>query len=145
MNHSPADILVKLLSDLSLATVPPSVTPSNGYTAYVNQYPDTPDKLITLYDTDGLNDGKHMFASTVVHPGINMRVRSTTQNLAYVKAIAVLNALDAVNRATVTLDGTSYLIQNIVQRGTLNSMGHDADDVNWSYSANLTVTLSLIS
>lgn len=102
LTHSPADVIRNLIIDLAHGTAP---SDEDDWPVYVGNEPDTPDNVITVYDTAGRLDSKNMTDGEVVeHPGFQVRVRSASQNQYYAgynKIDAIAKALDAVTVATV--------------------------------------------
>lgn len=117
--HSPADIIRRMLIALGEGADPPA-TPWPIYTA---AEPDNPDNVITTYDTAGRKDGRAMIDGTTwEHHGIQVRIRSTTHSVGWIKARELARALDAVNWDTILIDASEYLV-HAVSRETILTLG----------------------
>lgn len=122
--HSPAHILQRLIIDLGLGSLPPSL----AWPVYIGSEPDgtnIPDNVITVYNTDWRDHGRTM---TDGHrqgmEGFQVRVRSQTQPVGYNKAHAIAIALDEqVYQRIVTIDGVSYLVHAISRSGGVLDLG----------------------
>jgi hypothetical protein len=145
MDHSPAQILAAHLIAAGLGT-----DPDNGgeWPCYIALLPDKPDNLLVIYDTAGTIDGRIMATGeTVEHPGIQVLVRGKTHPVAWAKVRAVKEALDAINRTTVTVTGptdTEYRVLGAHQRGTPLALGQD-DNGRMTFSLNAITTLEAIA
>lgn len=122
LTHSPAEIFQQLLVDLSLGVIPPT---SSDWGVYATQEPDTPDKVITCYDTTGIHQGRTMADGEVQERyGTQIRVRSPNHNAGFVKANAILIVLDqSVNYTTVTVGSTNYIVYSVSRGATINYLG----------------------
>lgn len=98
LNHSPAHVIRDLLVTLGLGTDPDD---GGSWPIFVSREPNTPDSVITLYDTASRMQGRRMVNGiTVEHYGIQVRVRDAGPTGAWVKANALAVALDQ----TIALD-----------------------------------------
>lgn len=90
--HSPADITRYLLIDEGLGTLP---TDSSSWPVFVGVEADTPDNVITVFDTTSRLDGRtHNEGEVAERQGIQVRVRARDHATAYAKAQAITIALD---------------------------------------------------
>jgi hypothetical protein len=114
--HSPADIIRSLLVT-NLGEV---------WSVYVDSEPNTPDSVITIYDTSPRPDGRSMIDGEVwQHYGIQLRIRSLDHPTGYVKATLVHDTLaEQVKKASVTLTGSVYLVWSVSPKGVIR-MGKD--------------------
>lgn len=110
--HSPADIMSQVLIALGLGTDPAD---SMAWPVFVSVEPSDPDNCITLFDTTWRGDGRSMIdGETWHHYGFQVRVRAATHKIGFAKASAIHEGFDMdVLDMTVTLDGTSYLVQSV--------------------------------
>lgn len=89
--YAPADILRWLLvakGAVGDPTVLDPVTyqPTQDWPCYHSVEPDLPDNCLTLYDTEGQDDGRGMLDGKIwEHPGFQLRVRGVDQATAYAK------------------------------------------------------------
>ena len=128
--HSPADVIRTLLIDLGLGTAP---SDEGTWPIYVGQEPDSPDSVITVYDTAGLLQGRTMPDGEMQEKhGFQVRVRDANHYQGYEKAREIAVALDE----SVSLDGVSvgddagtgkqaYIVYAVSRRGGVLSLGKD--------------------
>lgn len=119
LNHSPADVVRKLLITLELGHASPP-TSADQWPIYVSAEPTDPDNVITLYDTEGRSHGRvHNDGERQEHHGFQVRVRARTHPLGYAKAKAIAETLDTgIYQEVVTMpDDTHYLV-HAVSRGS---------------------------
>lgn len=129
--HSPADIIRTLLIDLGMATAPSA---GGDWPAYVAQEPDTPDSVITVYDTAGTTGGRlQTSGETVEQHGFQVRVRDANHFEGYEKARAIAVALDeSVANAVVSVGddvGTgsdTYIVYAVTRKGGIISLGKES-------------------
>lgn len=133
LTHSPADVLRRVLIALGLGT-DPDAEPLGLWPIYAAAQPDTPDNVITLYDTVSVLQGRAMVTGEVMEQhGVQVRVRAATHDLGYQKARAVVVAMDeSVYQESVTLDdpgvgtaASSYLVHAVSRRGGILALGKE--------------------
>ncbi len=112
--HSPADVLATLLVTLGAATDPEAAT-LGDWPVYVDSEPPTPDDVLTVYDTTARTFGRSMIdGETLLHEGVQVRVRATDHTTGLIKARAIRQKLDeVVHLNNVTVDGTDYLVWSV--------------------------------
>lgn len=73
------------------------------------------DNALAIYDISGARDGRIMRSGQViVHPGLQIRVRSTTYSAGWAKTEAIADLIDATDRQkTVTLGTSTYRLDNL--------------------------------
>ena len=122
--HSPAMILRQALVDLALGTAPAD---AGNWPVYVSQEPDSPDSVITVYDTAGVKDGRDQVSGRVYeHYGAQVRVRDANHAEGYAKAQTVAVALDeSLRLRVVTVSGSRYVVYGVTRTGTVLSLGKD--------------------
>ena len=147
LSHGVADIVRYLLIDnLSLGTLP---SDAEDWPVYIAEEPDTPDSVITVYDTEGHKYGHHLVDGEIVeHPGVMIRVRAPNYNEGIAKARAIAVALDEdVELTTVTADdaeGTgseTYLVYAATLRSGPLSLGKEPKTQRNLFTVNATVAL----
>lgn len=122
--HSQADIIQGLLVGLALGTEPSA---NGSWPVYTKSQPDTPDNVITTYNTVGVIDGRSNIDGEVFeHYGFMVRVRANRGDVAYVKASAIAEALakQCLN-STVSLDGNTYVVCAACRKGGINDLGKE--------------------
>ncbi len=128
LQHSQAQIIRQLLIDLRLGTDPDD---EDDWPIYATSEPDdpgTPDEVITVYNTVGVIDGRSMPTGEIFeHLGINIRIRSSRNTLASVKAYGIDNVLaETAYNNIVSLDGANYQVCSINRRGGVIDVGKEA-------------------
>jgi hypothetical protein len=123
LTHSPADIIAKVLIDLSLGLEPPT-TP---WPVFVSNEPDVPDNCITTYDTLGKSSGRTNYdGEQQEHHGVQVRVRSINHPIGFTKARAIAIALDqSVYDMVVSIGSVSYLVHCVNRQGDIISLGKE--------------------
>lgn len=125
LTNSPADILRWLLVYLVQGTDPAD---ADAWPVYVSSEPNQPDNCITVYDTQGQDDGRSMRDGELyAHPGFQVLVRSQDHVAGWQKATAIRTALAMeVLRLTLAVGPSTYLIQCISHIGQVLAIGKDA-------------------
>lgn len=110
--HSPADVIRWLLISLGLGTDPLA---NNLWPIVVDDEPELPDNVLTIYDTTARDDGRAMIdGESWHHMGFQVRIRSRDFTAGYVKADAIQVALDEqVYQNTVSIGTARYLVDCI--------------------------------
>ncbi len=126
MNHSPADVTAQLLIELGLATDP---TAGGAWPVFVNGEPDAPDDCLTVYDEGGQDDGGLMAGELQAHYGVQVRCRTRSQALGWIKLEAIRDALGRLdaNQTVAMVEGTptSYLVRCYAGIGQALVLGRD--------------------
>ena len=145
MTHSPAHILKTYLQAQGFGTDPPS---EGVWPTYVSSLPSTdgdPDDALALYDTAGVLDGRIMrTGESVIHHGLQLRVRSRSYATAYQKIQEITADLDAVSRALVTIGSNSYIVQSITRTTGVISLGESELRGRRSLVLNMIATLTAL-
>lgn len=145
LNDLPSRIVQKLLAELSLGTLPSS---NGNWPVHCNKEPSSPDNAITLYDQEGVTQGRLQVTGQVVSfPGIQFRIRGEDQNTAQAKAISLRNALDTLVPRTVTVEGSRYLVNAVHRTGNLISLGRENPTTTnrYLFTLNSTVTIEMVT
>ena len=140
--HSTADVIRKLLIDLSLGTQPSA---NADWPVYCASEPSFPDNCITVYDTEGMSDGRSMVDGEVWgHNGFQIRIRAVSHTVGWLKADSIWVALSLVQRVTVTpAVDTSYLIPCIAGIGDVLVLGKDMNSSRRLFTINATTPLRM--
>lgn len=142
LDHSPATIISQLLVDLGLGTLPAD---SEAWPVYTSVEPNAPDNVITVFDTQGANAGRHMkTGERQEFHGIQVRVRSAEYPVGYAKAREIAVALDEeVYRTEVLVEFTTYLVHSISRSSDVLSLGKDSPrTARRLFTVNATTTLA---
>lgn len=115
IGRSPASIIANyVILELLSMTNPLS---KDTWPLYISHMPDGKNIEVNcgaVYDTAGLIDGNKLPSGEVTqHPGIQLRIRSSSYETGFIKIEAVAASLDAIYRDTVEIDSVTYQIQNL--------------------------------
>lgn len=121
---SPADVLAALLVSAGLGTDP---SDDGGWPVFATSEPDSPDEVITVYDTTGKSDGRlHVTGESTAHFGFQIRVRSLLPADGWLKADSIRNWLAlGVYQDNVTLGSKNYLVHAATNIGQVLSLGKE--------------------
>jgi hypothetical protein len=121
---SPARIIAKLVVDLGYGVDPDPRDPAQ-WSVFATGEPSSPDEVITVRGTAGHDEGVTMVDSELQEWfGVQVRVRSLTDESGWVKARAIGVALQTQNDVVVTMDdGRQYLVGSCHQRGPVFPLG----------------------
>lgn len=150
LEHSPANVVRWLLVSLNVADHPdPSGTaPLGDWPIYWKAEPDSPDNVISVYDTEPVVDGRtHVDGEMQLHDGIQVRIRCDDEIDGFNKANELYDAMARqVRRNTVSILGSTYLVQAITHKGGVLSLGTQAPVTRLHlFSFNSLVSLRQIS
>lgn len=141
-----ADIIRDLLIHFGCGSSP-EFTPgdTSPWPVYVSQEPDTPDNVVTVYDTSGITEGRiHNDGVVPEQMGILVRVRSVDYVTGWAQMNKIVETADEkIYRNRVLVKGILYLVHSMTRRGAINSLGRfqQAGDRE-ALTANFTVTLA---
>lgn len=123
--HSPADVIARMLIAMGYGVMP--TTPPTSWSIHVGNEPAAPDNAITVYNTSDQGDGRSQITGERwQHYGFQIRVRSASQPVGYVKAQAIAVALDEdVYQEQVTVAGSTYLIHSINRTSEVLHLGRE--------------------
>lgn len=111
MMHTPAEIVQQHLISESYGN---SADDDGDWPTFYSSLPDDENEAICVYDAEGLADGRiQRTGETILHFGVQVRVRAKTHTEAWKKVHALLPVLDGTFRALVTVEETIYRIQAI--------------------------------
>lgn len=132
-----ARIIRQLLLDLGHASA------SGDWQAFVADMPDQPFNCIGAFDTAGMQDGRLMAGTQIIHDGVQVQVRGISYPIAWEKARDIALAMDTQSGTEVVV-GTSetFIVTNISRKGAVNFMGmEDQGDRNtYLFSINACLT-----
>ena len=126
LTHSPGAITAKLLQDLDLGS-DPLAAPAEAWPVFVSNEPDSPDDVITVYDTLGRDQGFFQInGERQEQHGIQIRIRGKDYPTGYAKARAISVALDeddGANQALVVMDTAEYLVYVVMRTSDVIALG----------------------
>lgn len=125
LDHSPADIVRRLFVSLSLGTLPSSSQAEGDWPIHAALEPDSPDSVITIYDTEGVTQGRIQIDGEIQEQhGIQVRIRARSHQAGYPKANDIVQAMDkTIYRNTVTIGSDTYLVHSVTRTGGILSLG----------------------
>jgi hypothetical protein len=143
LNASPAHLTAQLLVNGGYGFYPPLAknAPASRYTVFINAFPDTPTNIISC-TINGLNrnDGRLLEGTPIVHPGVQVRVRSNDMDDAYDKIKTIWLYASTVKRLALTVLGQSYRVDNLSPTEEPIYLGVGPDDQRPSFAFDLFVT-----
>lgn len=124
LKNSPAEVIATTLLAMGLGSSPTS-NPVQAWPIFATNEPSGPDNCITVYDTEGIKDGRTMIDGEVqLHHGFQIRVRSLDHSTGYQKANAIAIAIDEqVNQMDVTISPNVYIVWAISRKGDVIPLG----------------------
>lgn len=121
LEFSPADVVSRVLRGLGRASDPAL---STVWPSFVGGEPDTPDNVITVYDTTGRDFGREGVTSIRgEHYGVQVRVRSITHPAGWDRAREIAAALDRASYEKVTIGARRYLLETFTRTNPIASLG----------------------
>jgi hypothetical protein len=126
LNHSPADILRRVIISLTVGTDPDN---RQAWPVYAANEPNLPDNCITVYDSVGRYNGRLMNTGrTVDQSGFQVRVRSETSTLGYARACLIrVKMCEEIYDEVITLGTTRYRIQSVNNVGEVIALGKELE------------------
>jgi hypothetical protein len=100
------------------------------------------DNIVAVTDTEGNKDGRIMATGeTIIHPGCQIRVRSTDYMTGQQKIKQIQTAFDKVHNYVTEIEGVIAHIQTISQQGGIMPMGMDSTGRRYHFSLNYIATV----
>ena len=147
LTHSPADVLRYALINAGGGSLPSS---GSSWPIGCWQENETPDNVITLYDTSGNLDGRFQTDGEMQeHPGIQIRVRSANPLDGNTKIRQLMEIVDkGIRLTTVMIENpigtavSTYVIYAVTRIGTVLSIGKDTPQTKRSlFTVNMIISL----
>lgn len=156
LKHNPSEAMRQLLIDHGVASDGTTgYSDVNGTVRYTgSEWPcfstnevDTPDETITVYDTQGTDDGRsHVDGIQEYHPGIQVRVRALGAISGRQKAEDVRHFLEQLYQNVVHVDAAVYTVWNAAKIGNCISVGTEAGkSKRVIYTVNCTLAITQVS
>lgn len=145
--HSPSQIIARLLIDLGLGTLPLNPPLASAvWPVYASNEPSTPDNVLTIYDTVGLDHGRSMVTGEMFGPyGFQVRIRSVNHPTGYVKADGIHREMcEGVYQETVHVDAVTYLVHCISKVGDIMVLGKDPDSSRRLFTINAVAVINQV-
>lgn len=123
LTHSPADIVRRLLISLGQGTTPSA---NSAWPVFATGAPNSPDNVITVYDTAGESQGRSMINGELYTLyGTMVWLRAADAVTGFMKADAVRKAMALTYQKNVTIDGKTYQIHCLSRIGTVIPLGNE--------------------
>ncbi len=122
--NSPAEIIANLLVNKAYGTDP---SLNQTWPIEVADEPDSPDNVITIYDTGSISSGRSMVdGQQLEHYSIQIRVRSQTHPVGWTKINQIAKGMDEnIYLDTVTIGSNVYKVHAISRRGGIFPLGKE--------------------
>lgn len=126
LQHSPADVVRSLLLELELGF--DYADDATSWAVFTDGEPDLPDNCITVYGTQGRDEGSEMVqGERAEHHGVQIRIRSKTHTQGYVKARDIASAMDRNSHfINLVLEDIGYLVWKVTRTTDVLPLGKDA-------------------
>ena len=143
MKNSPASILAEyIVTTLQLLTDPDL---DEQWLCFISSMPDggVPDNCGTVYDVPGRLDGSMNRTGAVVqHYGVQIKIRSISYNTGWRRIEDIALALDRMLDASITREGTNYIIYNAMRATPVIPLGAEPGTKRrWLFTATFTLTM----
>jgi hypothetical protein len=142
--HTAARVLTEYLYTTGLVSRP---TSGAAWPMYWSSMPNNPANALACYDTQGILDGRIMQTGHIPsHPGIQIRVRATSDPVGVQKLFGIMNALDLVHDNTVVVPAEpgimtkTYKLQSIQRTTDILSLGVEEGSTFRLFTTNALVT-----
>ena len=127
MNHPLNQIISKLLIAALIVTDPDS---DGDWPVFVSHMPDgdnTPDNAVAIFDTGGNKVTRILNGASIFGLGNQIMVRATDYATGWAKATAIETYMSSINRTTITIEGTVYLVQVSDQQSPILPLGREPE------------------
>lgn len=142
MDNSPAEIIAACLISKGVFNTP---SKTSTFPLFVSHLPSAKDVMqaAAISDIEGLTEMRFMSGVLVVHPGLQIRVRSSDYNTAFKKMELISSSLSSVIKEEVAIGDTAiYIIHNVSQTSSIISMGIEPDTRLYLFSINFITTIT---
>lgn len=142
---SPSKIIQSWLIQNTLAGDPLDSAPT--WPCYMVSLPEgtgVPSDAVCVYDTTPVPDGRLLrTGEQIVHPGIQIKVRSQSYQAGWDKAQAIAETLDAATRAQVSVDSVLHTMVAASRISGPVSLGVDPSSIKRTFSFTLNYRITL--
>jgi hypothetical protein len=99
----------------------------SSWPVFCSSEPASPDNALTVYDTQGTDDGRSMIDGDLFgHYGVQLKVRSRDHATGWAKADAVQKAMAALYQLTVSIGSARYLVHCFARIGDVLALGQES-------------------
>lgn len=139
MTNSPAEVIHQWLLNEALIEGPTGTT----WPGFVNNADERKSDMVVVLDTAGRIQGKtHASGETQEHYGIQLQVASESQADGYSKISEIFAEVDALARASVTISGSTFIVDAITPTSTIIRIGKEQpEDYLYLFTANFVVSI----
>lgn len=122
-SHGVNEVIAQVLVDSGITNVYNSAI----WPTFVGDEPDSPDQVVTVYNTTPVKNGRVMNSGEVLlHWGIQIRVRSLTPKPGFVKLHAICDYLDGLAHKYVSMpDDSEYDIHAMSNQNGVLDLGKE--------------------
>lgn len=141
MTHSPADVVRHVLIGLGLGTA------SGAWPVFVDSEPNAPDNCVTVYDTQGLDQGRDMNSGEMLGPvGFQVRIRAADHQTGWAKADAIAEMMaKSVYQRQVAISGRVYVVHAISRVGNVIRLGKEQNGNRSLFTVNAVTNVRQLS
>ena len=124
LEHPPSNIVQQLLMDLGHGEPPGEEA---EWPIFFSGEPDSPDDVITVYDTTGIDLGRSNVTGELwANYGIQVRFRGVDQQETWKKADTLRKSMaEDVYQNRVVIDGQPYLVHAFLEIGNVLTVGKE--------------------
>ena len=141
MSKSPAEVLHYYLISQGLFTSPSA---KGDFPLFITTLPGGKDveKAGCVSDTSFIKDGRLMTGETIIHPGIQIRIRTRTFEEGWMKMRAIASLLEMVHNLSIVISADDYYtLYNVSQTSAILPMGQDPETRLFLFSINYITTI----
>lgn len=122
---SPAVILAEYIKQTLMFMTEPSE--GEDWPLYISHLPtgkDLRSNAGAIYDTSGILNGRYMSSGLQVsHPGIQIKIRSNSQQAGYMKIWNIARELALLQNALIDIDGNDYTVVAVKRMTDITFIG----------------------
>lgn len=139
LNHSPADVVRRLLIQLGHGVDPPT----NAWPVYASRIPSSPDAVVRVTETADRDQGRRMNdGERAEMHGVQIMVRHAEYATGFAKAREIARSLDVdVYDETVTISGAVYNVHQVSRTTGVLSLGDEPETKRSLFTVNVDVSL----
>ena len=151
LSNSPAEIILEFMIDNALAS---RFNADSIWPIFYNFLPDTKNEgtstsvnqnALCVYDTSAQVLGRIMYDGEFKeNHGIQIKVRAKSESVGWLKAKSILNSLDSVRRASVTISANTYIVHALSRSGDVQRLGTRQETNSKEFTLNYLVTVTSI-
>lgn len=153
LQHSIADIMRYALVSVGVGTFPvtaPQIPKSSDWGIYAEGEPSSPDNVVTLYETQGIDDGRDMITGEKFGAyGFQVRIRAVDHKTGILKANQIKTTMElkagGIYDLGVTIDGINYTVHAVSKIGQILSIGKEVPKTKRSlFTINAVMNVTMV-